>query len=94
MIELYSTDARLIKLVRDAAAGHCEVEVYSPPFKELPTYVDYAVTSGILSAGVERFSAGFGAMTVVLPEGGEYLAQKGTEGFASVIGADYRRVKF
>lgn len=94
MIELYSTDPRLMRLVSEAAAGHCEVSTYSPLYRDLPDYFDFAVTAGQLNAGVERFAASFGAMVVVLPEGGEYLAEKGSQGFASVIGTDYRRVKF
>lgn len=94
VIELYSGDPHLIRLVREAASGITNVEVYTPKWRDLPTHADYAVTSGQLSAGVERFSAGLGAMTVVLPEGGYYLAQRASQGRYVAIGTDYRRVKF
>jgi hypothetical protein len=94
MIELYSTDPHVIRLVTEAASGVCELEVHRPLFKNLPKLFDLCATSGQLNVGVERFAASYGAMTVVLPEGGEYLAEKGKRGHVSVIGADYRRVKF
>lgn len=94
MIELYSTHAQIIRLVREACSGVCDFEVHGPLFKDLPRYFDCCVTAGQLNAGVERFAASYGSMVVVLPEGGEWLANKGTRDHVSVIGSDYRTVKF
>lgn len=94
MIELYSTDPHLIRLTREAASGICEFEVHQPLFKDLPRFFDLCATAGQLNPRVERFAASYGAMVVVLPEGGEWLARKASEDHYSVIGADYRRVKF
>jgi len=94
MIELYSTDAHIIKLVREAASGICELEIHSPLFKDLPRFFDLCATGSQLGPGVERFAASYGSMVVVLPEASEWLGGKGARDHVSVIGADYRRVKF
>lgn len=94
MIELYSTDPHLIKLMNEAASGICELEIHSPLFKDLPRFFDLCATGTQLNIGVERFAASYGSMVVVLPEGGEWLARKAQHDHYSVIGADYRRVKF
>ncbi len=94
MIELYTQDNHTAKLVREACAGVCELEVVSPDYKDLPKYFDLCATSTQLNAGVERFAAGYGAMVLVLPEGGGWLAAKGQTDHVSVVGADYRRVKW
>jgi hypothetical protein len=94
MVELYSTDPHLIKLVSEACSGICELEVHRPLFKDLPRRFDLCATSAQLSPGVERFAASYGSMVVVMPEGGDWLGSKAARGHVSVIGADYRRVKF
>lgn len=94
MIELYSTHAQVIRIVREACSGVCDLEVHGPLFKDLPRYFDCCVTAGQLNVGVERFAASYGSMVVVLPEGGEWLANKGTRDHVSVVGSDYRTVKF
>lgn len=94
MIELYSTDPMIIRLVREACTGVCDLEVHRPLFKDLPRVFDLCVTATQLGPGVERFAASYGSMVVVLPEAGYWLAKKGKQDYQSVIGADYRRVKF
>jgi hypothetical protein len=94
MVELHSQDPMIIRLVTEACSGECELQVYRTDYKQLPRRFDLCATSGQLSPGVERFSAAHGAMTIVLPEGGQYLADKGKAGHVSVLGSDYRRVKY
>lgn len=94
MVELYSTDPHLIKLVSEACSGVCQLEVSGPLFKDLPRRFDLCATSAQLSPGVERFAATYGSMVLVMPEGGDWLAAKATRDHVSVVGADYRRVKF
>lgn len=94
MIEAYTQDLRLAKLLTEACAGVTELEIYSPDYKDLPKYFDLCATAGQLNAGVERFAASYGAMVVVLPEGADWLASKGRTDYYSVVGADYRRVKW
>lgn len=96
VIELYTQDKRIAKLVSDAAQGVCEVQVYAPLLKELHgMQFDLAVTAGRLDAGVEHFAARYGAsMTVVMPEAGYWMCQKAKDDYVTVIGADYRSVKF
>lgn len=94
MIELYSTDPHTIRLVTEATTGVCELAIHWPAFKDLPKSFDLCATAGQLNSGVERFAATYGAMVVVLPEAGDWLARKGQGDHVSVIGSDYRRVKF
>lgn len=95
MIELFSTDAALIRLVREAASGVCELEVVAPLHKDLPRRFDVAVTRGRLDAGVEKFAAQRGApFVVVMPEAGDWLASQGKRGRIAAVGADYRQAKF
>ncbi len=94
MVELYSTDPVIIRLMKEACSGECELEIYGPLFKDLPRRFDLCATSAQLGPGVERFAASYGGMVVVLPEGGEWLAGRGKRGHLAVIGSDYRRVKF
>jgi hypothetical protein len=96
MIELYTQDNRIARLVREAAAGVCEVEVYSPDRKELAGLsFDLAVTAGRLDSGIEKFAAQHGApMVVVMPEAGYWMCDKAKRDHLSVIGSDYRSVKF
>lgn len=94
MIELYSTDPQIIRLVTEACTSVCDLEIHRPLFKDLPRRFDLCATATQLGPGVERFAASYGSMVVVLPEGGDWLAKKGTHDYQSVIGADYRRVKF
>lgn len=94
VIELYSVDTRIIKLVRDAAAGLTDFQVHAPRRPDLPKRFEFVATAGQLNAGVERFAAQYGALVVVMPEGGFYLATKARErGHVSVLGSDYRDVK-
>lgn len=95
MIELYTANNQIEKQVRNACAGVCEVVVYVPDRKEaMRGQYDYVATTGQLNAGIERFAAQFGAMPLVLPEGGAYLGEKGNRGHVAVLGADYRDVRF
>jgi hypothetical protein len=95
VIELYSGHNGIVKAVRQAVAGVCEVEVHSPPRKDVMRgSFDLVATTGQLNAGLERFAAQFGAMPLVLPEAAAYLGEKGNRGYVAVLGADYRDVKF
>lgn len=96
VIELYTQDKRIAKLVTDAAAGVCEVQIHSPDRKELHGMMfDLAITAGRLESGVEKFAATFGAaLVVVMPEAGYWMCQKAKDDYVTVIGADYRSVKF
>jgi hypothetical protein len=94
MIELYSTDPHIIKLVNEATSGICELEIHAPEYRDLPRFFDLCATASQLNSGVERFAASYGSMVVVLPEAAGWLGLKGTRDHVSVIGADYRRVKF
>lgn len=95
MIELYSGNNGLVKQVRQAVAGVCEIEVHNLPRNEVMRgHYDYVATTGQLTPGVERFAAQFGAMVLVLPEAADYLGGKGNRGHVAVLGSDYRDVKF
>lgn len=95
MIELYTQDTRIRRLVEQACAGVCEVEVHSLPRKEVMAgSFDLVATAGGLNPGLERFAAQFGAMPLVLPEGGEWLGSKGQRDHVAILGSDYRDVKF
>lgn len=109
MIDLYSGDARLIKLTEEAlsslATDHQSwgragraFDVYLVLRSELPKPADYVLSAGELNAGLERFSASLGAMTIVLPEGGDYLAQKARQAQEEylpliLVGSDYRKAR-
>lgn len=94
MVELYSQDPMIIRLVTEACSGECELAIHRPDYKQLPRRFDLCATGAQLSIGLERFAATYGAMTLVLPEGGEYLAHKGRRDHVAVLGSDYRRVKY
>lgn len=99
MVELYSDDPRIQNLTRDALAGQAEHAVVTGvKARDLPTPVDFVVTAAALSSGLERFAATLGALTVVLPEGGEWLAGKCRQAQDEylplvLVGSDYRRIK-
>lgn len=94
MVELYSQDPMVIRLVTEACSGECELAIHREDYKQLPRHFDLCATAGQLSVGLERFAASFGAMAVVLPEGGQYIADKGKLRHVAVLGSDYRRVKY
>lgn len=94
VIELYSRDNRLIKLVRDAAAGLTGFKVHAPHMRDLPNKFDVVVTAGQLNVGVERFAAAKAAIVAVIPEAGYWMATEARKrGHLLVLGSDYRDVR-
>lgn len=94
-IELYSTDARLIKLMKDASTGLTKLNVHKPRWRELPRQFDYVATTSQLSSGIERFAAGYGAIVIVMPEAGFWLADRARKFLSplTVLGTDYREAR-
>lgn len=95
-LHLYTLNNQIVKLVTEAIAGghSCGLSIYPVRRNELPRNAEFVATGNQLSPGLERFAAQYGAMPVVLPEGGDYLLAKARAGDVVVIGSDHRDVKF
>lgn len=93
MIHLYTADPRIRKLMKEATAGVTKLKVHAPPRKELPREFEFVVTTGQLNSGIERFAAQYGALVVVLPEAGFWLANEARNDDATALGSDYRDVR-
>lgn len=97
MIQLYTRNATLEKLIRDAMRGETVggIAVNTPAWKDRPRTANYVVTKSGISSDLSRYAATAFAMLIVVPEGLEYLTEKCKEARVSgrnvvVLGDDYR----
>ena len=86
-VVLYAASARLAKLVREALHP-VKVTIKTSPGRAdwYPTRPQAVVTAGSLTnGGLRAYAMLLGVETVVLPEGGPWLAQKVQQGAVSVL---------
>lgn len=98
MITLYTRNAAIAKVIKDALQGEPVGEIMheQPNWMQRPASGDYVITRAALTSRIERFAGSLRAMPVVIPEALPWLVERCVKSVRSnprvivaLVGSDY-----